>query len=172
MFKQLTKREQLILQGTAGIVFFGLVFHILLNPLAQKYSVLDKKIAVTKAKLEKNQQLIAQKDFFQNVLSKLGQGTLESEPLKDPIVGMLSELEKLAKDSGVSLTDIRPKAAREGVSSRELVVDMRTEGGVKDYLKFMFNIENSTSLFSIKKIQLNSKSNGDVLEGSFSIARE
>lgn len=83
----------------------------------------------------------------------------------------MSELENLAKSSNIHILDVRPQSQKKASKYKEIMVDLRTEGKMKDYMKFIYDIENSISLLRIRKIQLNAKSNTTVLEGNISISQ-
>src|SRR3989338_2540359 len=154
MPKALTKREKTTLYLTVGIIGFGLLFNFFLGPVFSKNNKLNREISLTRQKLKKYLVLLEQKDAIQNKYSKI----------------FSAELENLAKGANVKIMDIRPKFGAEG-SRKELAVDLRTEGSMEGYLKFIYNLENSLLLLKIKEFQLNSKPNTQVLEGLFSIAQ-
>jgi|SRR3989338_7929363 len=171
MPKALTKREKTTLYLTVGIIGFGLLFNFFLGPVFSKNNKLNREISLTRQKLKKYLVLLEQKDAIQNKYSKFfsaAQGISSRE--QDALISLFAELENLAKGANVKIMDIRPKFGAEG-SRKELAVDLRTEGSMEGYLKFIYNLENSLLLLKIKEFQLNSKPNTQVLEGLFSIAQ-
>lgn len=66
---------------------------------------------------------------------------------------------------------MRPQSQKKTTKYKEIMVDLRTEGEMKDYMRFIYDIENSISLLRIRKIQLNAKSNTTALEGNISISQ-
>lgn len=85
-------------------------------------------------------------------------------------MSILSELELIAQQSGVSIIDIRPQLPKETSAYKEIYIDLRAEGSMQAFLKFIYDIENSLSLLRIKKLQLIAKPNSSILEGIFSIS--
>ncbi|MBF0522519.1 MAG: hypothetical protein HQL24_05615 [Candidatus Omnitrophica bacterium] len=169
MLKQLNKREKLLFYITMTSVILTVAAHIFILPWLQKRDALTRQIAFIKTKLNKSLALLQQKDSFADVLEQSRAWAEELEKSKDPAVAVLLELESLAKKSGITITDIRPRSSSGISSHKELVIDVRTQGAIKSYIQFMFDVKHSMSLLNIKKFQLNVKTNGDVLDGAFSI---
>jgi len=167
MQKILNKREKLILYITIGVVLFGVIFNLCIFPVFGKYSSLNKEIEVARTKYRKYQLLLSQKDYIQNKYKKFA-----SEVNLSGSGNVLSELEASAKAADIRIIDIRPQNPSESSKLyKEIIVDLRTEGTMEGYLKFIYLIENSLSLLRAKRIQLTAKSRGSPLEGSFSISQ-
>lgn len=172
MLRILTKRETSILWLTVAVVIFAIGFNFLSETVLNKNDALNKEISITRVKLKKYLWLLAHKDSIQNKYKQFASLTdLAKEIKKDTLVDVLSELETIARGSNIRILDLRPQSQKDPSSYREALVDLKTEGTLQDYLKFIYNIENSLSLLRIKRLQLNAKPNTQNLEGSFSISR-
>lgn len=171
MIKILTKRERIILFITVSVIIFAISFNFVITPVLTKNNNLNKEINLTWAKLKKYLWLLSQKDYIQAKFSKFSSLPEVSGEQEDVLVGILSGLENLAKNASIKIIDVRPQISRDLELHREIIVDLRTEGTIEGYLKFLYNIENYPSLFKIKRFQLNAKHNNLVLEGSFSISQ-
>lgn len=170
MQKIFTKREKLIFYLTIGVIAFGLAFNFILGPLLERYQDLNREISLNYAKLKKYQRLINQKDYLQGKYSRLPE-TILSKDSGNIFVSALSEIENLAKAASITIVDIRPQSQNKIEAYREALIDLRTEGTMEGYLKFIYDIENSLSLFRIKKLSLTSRANAQTLEASFSISQ-
>lgn len=172
MIRVLAKRERIILYATIGVVIFAIAFNFLLAPVLTKNDNLNREINLKRAKLKKYLWLISQKEAIQSKYSKFSPAPSVSDQQQDVLVSALSELENLAKNSGIRIIDLRPQQGAKGSDLyKEILIDLRTEGSMDGYLKFIYNLENSLSLLRIKKFQLTAKPNAQVLEGSFSISQ-
>ena len=167
----LTKREKIILYITIGVIIFSIIFNFLILPVLTKIGLLNKEINLTQARLKKYTQLLSQKDYIQSKYNKFISRVSVSGRRQDTLVDALSELENLAKEANIRIIDIRPQASRNINLYKEIIIDLRTEGTMEGYLKFIYNIENSLLLLRIKKLQLDAKPNSPTLEGSFSISQ-
>lgn len=168
MLKILNKREKIILYATLGVVIFAVGFNFFIAPILAKNDYLNKEIALARAKLRKYRWLLSQKDYIQGKYNKFS-STLSVQ--KDTLTSALSEVENLAQDANIRIIDIRPQTSRGSGSYQEMLIDLRTEGAMEGYLKFIYNLENSLSLLRIKRFQLSAKPNTAALEGSLSISK-
>lgn len=172
MQKILTKREKLILYVTIGVIIFGIGFNFLLAPVLNKCSALNREINLTRIKLKKYRLLLSQKGNIQKKYNRFASKANLAGTNKDALVNILSELEILAKEANIRIIDIRPQSTSESSSlHKEVSIELRAEGAIDGYLKFIYNIENSLSLLRIKKFQLSAKPNAQTLEGNFSISQ-
>ena len=171
MHKILSPREKLILSVTLIIVVFSIGFNFIIEPVLSKNTSLNKEISITRSRLKKYMRLLSQKDYIQNKYNKFSEILLRTNIGKDTSVNVLSEIENLAKESKIQILDIRPETPKIADLYKESLIELRTEGEMESYLKFLYTIENSTSLFTIKSFQLNAKPNSQVLEGNFSISQ-
>lgn len=168
MQKMLNKREKSIAYATAGVILFGVFFNFFIGPMVGRNDILNKEIKVSRSKLVKYLQLIKKKDQLQG---RYGKFVPAEEGGGKDSVNALAELEEIAKAADVRIIDMRPENAEDTGAYKEAIIDLRTEGTVPAYLKFIYNIENSVALLQIKRLQLNSRPNSPVLEGSISISQ-
>lgn len=171
MAKILTKREKINLFITLGVIASAIVFNLIIMPVYDKFEALGKEIMITRAKLIKYLQLLSQKDAIEKKYKQFSSAINLPEQEHNPFVEVLSELEGIAISSNIHILDVRPQSQSKAAKYKEIMVDLRTEGQMKDYMKFIYDIENSISLLRIRKIQLNAKSNTAVLEGNISISQ-
>ncbi len=171
MLKILNKRERIILYATLGVAIFAVGFNFFIAPILAKNDYLNKEIALARAKLRKYRWLLSQKDYIQGKYNKFSSALKISGEQQDSLTSALSEVENLAKDANIRIIDIRPQTSRGSGLYQEMLIDLRTEGAMEGYLKFIYNLENSLSLLRIKRFQLSAKPNTAALEGSFSISK-
>ncbi|MCX5699843.1 MAG: type 4a pilus biogenesis protein PilO [Candidatus Omnitrophica bacterium] len=174
MIKLLKNREKIILYLTLAVILFSLIFYFIVSPVMAKYANLNKEITVASAKLRKYMALLSQKEMIQKKYSdKFYSISSLPEFKQDSLVAALSELQNLAKGADIRIIDLRPQQGVKTSSQqyKEIIIDMRTEGSMEGYLKFIYDIENSLWILRIKKFQLLAKSNSVALEGVFTIAQ-
>lgn len=167
MLRLLLKREKIILFFTAGLIAFSILFNFLLLPVLKKYDTLNKAIRVTRARLVKYIRLLDQKEIIQNKAAQLAINPDLSGRQNDTLVIILTELKGLAEGANIRIVDVRPTAGRQ----KSAAMDIKTEGDMEGYLKFVYNLQNSLSLLTINKFRLCAKANSRFLEGNFSISQ-
>ncbi|MEI8350435.1 MAG: hypothetical protein WCI77_09840 [Candidatus Omnitrophota bacterium] len=171
MQRIITKRERVVLSFTVGIIVFSIVFNFAISPLLNTFDTVTKEIVVARARLEKYSRLLARKEYIERIYNKFSRDISTLGQSQGSLVDVLSELEKIAKDSGVRIVDIRPQNLNDVKQQKEVLVDLRTDGAMDQHLKFIYKIENSLSLLQIRRFQLLAKPGSQSLEGAFSISQ-
>lgn len=164
----LKKRERIILYLTIGVIFFGVAFNLVISPVLEKYDLLSKEINTDKIKLKKYLTLLSQKSEIQNKYGGFSGGNISAQDTKDNLVLAMAALENIAKNSGIKIVDIRPQA---GVKGNDVSVELRTEGEMEQYTKFIYDAETSLYLLKVKRLQLTAKPNKSGLEGTLTITQ-
>lgn len=163
MKKTLAQREKVLLYGALTLFILSAAFGAFVRPAAKKNAELNRQIQSGRIKIKKYGRLLSQKDILQEKYA----GFLRSSKG----LTSLEEIEQMAQDANVRIVDIRPQALKRagapggGVAA----IDIRLEATLPDYLKFIYDIEHSLFLFSIKRFQLNARADSGLLEGVFSI---
>lgn len=172
MIRLLEKREKLILNITLAIAAFAISYNFLILPIRIKNDYLNKEINLTKGKLKRYFWLLGQKKYLENKYSKFTSyisGAVEEQGAQ---VSSLAQLENLAKNANIRIIDLRPESSTKGLPlKQEIIITVKTEGKIEDYLKLFYELENSLFLFTIKKFQIASKENAPILEGTFFISQ-
>ncbi|MBU1125392.1 MAG: hypothetical protein KKC84_05160 [Candidatus Omnitrophica bacterium] len=171
MGKVLSPREKRIFILTVGLFIFSVCFHFFLGPFLNRFERAVKKISVTRVRLKKSFQLLSRKEELETRFQEMARTQPASSAKdQDPYIATLTELENLARDSGIRIIDIRPHTVR-GSNQKEIGADIRTEGSLEGLVRFLYRVENSFSLLQVKKMQVSSKANSQLLEGNFSILK-
>jgi len=152
MIKILSKREKLIFYTTISVIIFAVVFNLFIAPIMSKNDNLNDQIRLNREKLANYLWLAKNKDAIQKKYSKFVPVDSITGKEQGGTIDTLSELENLAVHSGIKIIDIRPQ--QETKSSglyKENLIDLRAEGSLENYMKFIYNLENSLVLLRIKR---------------------
>ena len=168
MHNVLKKREKVILYLTIGIIFFSIAFNFIIAPVLSKYDTFNKEINLNKIRLKKYLTLLSQKDEIQNKYGRFSSNLELATGTKDTFVVAMATLENLAKGASVRIIDIRPQAAAKGGA---VIIELRTEGKIEGYTKFIYDLETSLLLLKVKRLQLTAKPNMALLEGVFTVSQ-
>ena len=168
-----SKREKTTLFATIGVILFSIIFNILIMPIVEKNSGMDKEIAYTSAKLNKYLWLLSQKQNLQVKFSKFSSGAgLSDSRQKNMQVETFAELEAMARDSGVVIVDIRPQGSAQIQAKAENIIDLRCEAPIAAQMRFIYKLENSPLLLRIRRCQFTAKPNSQNLEAAFSLSQQ
>jgi len=172
MKKLLTKRERFFVYITASAIIFAISYNRVIEPLMDKSKDLNKEISSKEIKLKKYKGFLGQGEQLEKVYKKYLLPEDNSADIQDTFLGTLRELEKLARTSSIAILDIRPDQKKRGKGSLgESTIKLKTEATLKNYLTFIYKMENTPSLLKINKLQLSSKTNSDFLDGRFTIGQ-
>lgn len=168
--KLLTKRERIIFFLTIAIICVSLSFNYIFKPLVKKFNFLNQEILTYKIKLEKAFRLLEEREGIKAKYTKVSSLVKENVSEEELLASILSELENLAKLSGLRITDIRPQSPKALRTHKEFLIEVKQEGQIQAFLRFIYELENSGYLLRIKKLQLNPKTDGQ-LEGNLLISK-
>src|SRR3989338_6719758 len=110
--KQFSKREKVIFAVCVTLVFSYILFYGLLRPFKEKVEAAQSRIEVVKRQMQKDYKVISQAKAYEKqheeVLKKFKQNT------SDEIVmsSILSEIEKVANESKMSIEELKPHRVR------------------------------------------------------------
>ncbi len=169
MQRVLTQRERVILYATGALLAFALALNTVCAPWLRKAETLNREIALTRAKIQKYANLLARRDAIRKRSAAMAAQVNVSGAQTDPMVAALSELENIARQANVKITDVRPQQAGASSGYRQTVVDIRAEGDMEGFVKFSYDLDNSLALLRIRRFHLGAKSGTALLEGTFSL---
>jgi DNA-directed RNA polymerase subunit F len=169
MHKILTPREKIILSTTIGVIIFSVLFHFIIVPILKRVEAVNNRVFALKIKLTKYTWLLSQKETIQNKFEQ-SVSTLNLDRT-NTLVNALSNIETIAKNANIRIIDIRPQASRKVRTHREVIIELKAQGASENYIKFLYDIENSLLLLRIKSLKLNAKPNTPNLEGNFLISQ-
>lgn len=167
----LTKREKVILFFTLGVIAFSLILNFILLPVIDKLRELNQEINSCQLDFKKSIRLLANKQAIQedyNQISSIVQLQVGQEEM---VAIVLLELEQLSSKVGLRIVDVRPQRSNDLDRYKEILVELRQEGNIDGFLRFIYDIENPPHLLKIKKLQLNSKTTSDTLQAKLIISK-
>ncbi len=157
MFKKLSSREKYILYIVILVVAVSLIYIILIEPLVTRWSNVNSRIELIKAKLQKSLSLMKDKSKIEAEYNNFTQKLKQSPSDEQEITIVLDELEKAARRSSLRITSMRPKPARQKEHYRQFEVEIETESDMSSLMRFIYDIKNSPQLIKVDKLNLNAR---------------
>lgn len=153
-----------------SLVFFQFVF----CPVFRRQRALNQELHSAGKKLFTYQWLIARKKAIEDQYKQFSPNFSLSSWGTEEATDGLTEIEDLAKKSGIRIVDMRPQGGGtlQEKRPREWRIELRTQGDIEGHLKFIYNLEYVPSLFQIRKLRLAARLSGGSLEGDFSLTRQ
>lgn len=168
MQKVISNKEKVFLYLTLGVIVLSAGLNFIIIPFLSRNEALNQEIYINKAKLNKYVFLLRKKAIIQDKYNKISTRFAGKNVELNKTDSVLSGLDSLAKTADIRILDMRPQGI---LKNKELVIDLKTEGEMENYLKFLYNFKYSLPLLRIKKFQLNAKPNTQSLEGVFTISQ-
>ena len=157
MLKKLSSREKYILYIVILVVAVSLIYIILIEPLVARWSNVNSRIELIKAKLQKSLSLMKDRSSIEAEYNSFTQKLKQSPSDEQEITIVLDELEKAARRSNLRITSMRPKPAKQKEHYRQFEVEIETESDMSSLMRFIYDIKNSPQLIKIDKLNLNTR---------------
>ncbi|MEW6170496.1 MAG: hypothetical protein AB1472_02915 [Candidatus Omnitrophota bacterium] len=131
---------------------------------------MNRKIKILEDRLNDYQLLIKNKDRIMQLQKNLPNGYIVNESKEKMAISILEEIERLIKINNINLLNVRPQ---DDTYKNDIVLELKIEADIKDISKFIYDIENSFYLLTIKRLDLMpSQLRKDTLECDIILVRE
>ena len=170
---KLTAREKKILYGVVSLLVLVFGYHGIWRPLTAKFSDLDSEIFAAQMKLRKAKIFIRQKDeIFEESKKYANLAQLDAGTDEEEIARLLNLIEQTARKAGISLSDVKPEQMRSDKSLKRYVVQLNTESNLEQLIGFVYELEHSSQVLKIEKINTNPKEEkSTVLRSTITVTR-
>lgn len=160
-----TKREKQIFYICVSLITLLILERIVFRPLADKLAGLNQEIQLKETRLIKGLRAQGQRDKIIKDY-KSYEGYLKLKGSDEEIVSeLLREIERLARESTVSILDIKPQSMNKRAMYKEYTIEVRSEATFKDIITFLYRLNNSLLLLRVEKLVLSLKEeNSDILK--------
>lgn len=157
IISRLSKRERTIFYITVFVVAFFLFFKFVIEGMLRLNTHLNRELHNKQVQLRRAGQ-IAKKGSVQKDYETLIAALKMVKNPQEEMARLLSEIDKIAKDSGVNVLNIRPQEIEDKKFYKRLSVDLRLEGENRNIMRFVFYLESSPLLLRIDKFNLAARS--------------
>lgn len=154
---RLSKREKQLMYAAVGIVLIFGMDRLIVQPIHTRIISLNQEIIDKEAAVKKNIRILALKDRIVAESLKLAPMLNKIEFDEREVSSLLKELENYANESGVDLINIKPQGSLELGQWDTYQISLNCEGEMDRVVEFMYKIENSNTLFLIKRYQITPK---------------
>lgn len=144
----------------------------MVEPLYKKLTQLNQQISTKQLQLMKSQKLIKEKDIIAGKFNKYAHELKVKGSNEEEMASVLSEIENIGKASGVYLSDVKPQKIKDMDFYKVLLVEIKFQATMPTLSKFIYDLQNSTSLLKVKRLQINIKGGeSSLLEGMLQISK-
>ena len=168
---RLSKRERYIAYIATIVIVLFLFNRVMLRPIVNKLNDLNQEIVIQEKKLEKSLNILLHEDLIDTNYKKYVQNLKQTQSDEEEIAGLLSEIEKIAKKSGVFLSDIKPLPVKKIDYYKEYFIELETESDISSLIDFTYQLEKSPRLLRVEKFHLvPKKEKASLLKAQMSIS--
>lgn len=153
-FSKLSKRERVIFYATGLILFLGVMDRIVYQPVLNLLNELDQEILVQENQLRKNLKYLAIREAVQNRYSAYAANAVTSGFDEEEIASLLNEIEGMARNSGLSLVNMKPKPIIATDLGKLYPVELEVETNMVQLVKFIHGLRSSKFILGVKKLNL------------------
>lgn len=149
-----TKREGVLALLTVLVIFGGATYVYVIEPVAHEWSEVRGRSRMAVEKLAKLQALVERREEIDMGYRQVEGAVTVSQNEHEPKVTLLKEVEKLARESGLEVTAVKPTSPRkEGVFDRYGVqLNARSEN--HNLVEFLQAIQRPEHLLNAERITL------------------
>lgn len=162
----LSRQERLLAIGCALIVVVVVLDRMVITPWQRHGEALRREVRALESALASERRLMAMKDA---VMAQEEQFRAFLRPAMEKdlqMAALFKEVEQLAKLSEVTLSGVKPLSALEDDLSQTYALEVTCECSLLQWVKFVYLIETSPSLFQIEEAIVEAKEDRSGLEGS------
>jgi len=172
LLSKFTKRERLLFVLTLCAVLGIPAYLFILEPTYKKWDELGAEFESAGLKLSKNIKLLANKELLEKEYDKYKEYIQKEEGKEQELSSVLKEIEATALNSGVKITSIKPKGEKQLKNYKRYSVEVVSEAKISQFLKFIYDLENSKKLLKVERLVLSLKdAQTDLLKGTLIIRK-
>ena len=162
---RLSKREKTVLTAAVIAVFAALFDRAVLTPIIEKMHQFDEEIKTMEFELNKNSKILQQRQRIERDEKKFAPFAIDARSEEEETAALLGEIENLASQSSVFLSDLKPSGTAAEGSAKKYLVNVTCEAPMDKLIGFFYRIERSESLMCISGFALRPKSrSSDVIQ--------
>ncbi|GEM_PF-3558808 len=154
---RLSKRERTIFYITVFLIAFFLFFKFVFEGMLKFNAHLNQELHNKQIQLKRAGQIAKKGSVQKDYEALIAALKMEKNP-QEEMARLLSEIDRIAKDSAVNVLNIRPQEIEDKKFYKRFSVDLRLEGENRNIMRFVFYLESSPLLLRIDKFNLAARS--------------
>ena len=154
---KLTKRERYITYISIAIVVCVFFDKAVFTPVMDKLESLNAEIIIQEKKLQKSMQILLQEDYISSEYKEFAQHIKQERSDEEAIAILLSNIEKMAKNSSVSIIDMKPAPVEKLEFYKRYTIGVEVEAKIGHLADFIYQLEKTPQLLRVGEFRLSPK---------------
>jgi len=151
--KRLTTREQIIFVVCLFLVFIYLGYQLGVKPLNEKVAFIKTKIEAEERKLGKHLAVLGNTSTLEEVYQVYLSHFKQSKSNEQVMSSMVSEIEDVASELSLRISDLKPKRVKTDQYSNHFSVSLTLESSLPDIIHFMHKLQNQPYLLAVEEFR-------------------
>ncbi len=157
-FSGLSPQEKKVLYIASGFVFLALFDRLIFSPLLDEAHHIEERIKRESNLIKKNLLILEYRDKIMQEKEAYRPLFTDKELTHEELIAQfLREIEELAKESTISLSNINPVNLEEKKGYVEYSLTIECAGNMKDFLNFIYAVENAKKPIRIISYEISPK---------------
>jgi hypothetical protein len=158
----LKKQQYVFVYAAVGLGALLLIFKAIIGPLHERLTTVRKQVVLQESKLKRGLILLENRETINSEYNKYASYfSIQEYSNEEAVAGFLKQLEKISRDSGFLILDIKPqKEAETDATTKQFQINIKAEANIKTLVSFLYGLYTSPLLFSVEKMVLVPKSEG------------
>ena len=142
-----------------SVIFVGLVImdRLIFTPINDRVKEINREIKINENQLAVGMRNLKQKSPVTEEYKKYAAYLKSSGSDEEKTTAILSEIENLAKNSAVSLADMKPQPPKKIDFYKVYTIEVKAEGSMEALVNFIYQLNLSPQLLRVEKLRLNLK---------------
>ena len=154
LFSGLSKRERALVYATVVVVFLVSMERLVYHPIGSRLNELEQEILVTENQLRRNVRELAAGEAVRAAYAAYAPNASKARSAEEEMALLLNEIEGLARKSGLSLVNMKPKPAGRSDAGKQYPVEVELESPMAPLMKFLHSLHGSKHLLRVQQLRL------------------
>ena len=160
----LNRREIFLMVFYALMIISVGIYFFFFQVIAPRYNMLSSKISSTEEALLRVTKIVNRKEIIEKEL-KAFQDKFSSGEIKQTVsTDILQDIKVKASEAGLNVINLKPLNVNHDGLQGEFDFRLETEGHLKNFGKFLYDLDDSPYIFGIKHTQVNAQERGAPLK--------
>jgi Tfp pilus assembly protein PilO len=165
------KREKLLITFTAVIIGTALLFITIIDPQLKKHKALSSKLSQLQLDLTKARRNLLVKDHIEKAYSQIEPLIATQDSGQQQISSFTRLLDQIYSKLNLKIRSVKILPIENENYYQKISVRIEMTGSIKDFLKFIENIEQNQEPIRIEQFELTSQETADTIIASLIISK-
>lgn len=153
---ELSKSERMLAMGVGGVVLLLAIDHYALTPLLDEQTALETEREVVLKDINRGQNQMKERKRLTPQWKNMLNAGLKDDPASAESQ-VLHALRDWARESGLTLSSLKPERPESKESLKEVLVQATATGGMEGVAKFMYKIQSAKFPLKVTEFQTSAR---------------